>query len=815
LLGSLALFACKGEVIGPSAGRDGGFGRDTGEAGCGNEEIEGLEICDDGNTMDGDGCSANCASTERCGNAYIDEPLGETCDDGNSSNGDGCSADCRSDETCGNTVVDLGVGEVCDDGNTIDGDGCSADCRTGPTCGDGIPHGGEACDDGNTEGGDGCSADCRSDETCGNTVTDPGEECDDGNDDGGDGCSEDCAIERCGNGAIEGAEACDDGNVIDGDGCEGDCTFTCTTAAECDDAMPCNGAETCGGAHVCGAGTPPSPGTDCGGGMVCRGGACVAPACGNMIREASEQCDDGDSEDGDGCDNDCTFSCTADPGCNDGNACNGTETCNLASHACTNPMDLADGTGCGGGMVCRGGSCVASACGNRIVEAPEQCDDGNMVEGDGCDNDCTFSCTVAADCADANPCNGPETCNAGMHRCQAGTPPAAGSACDRDMNPMTRDICRTGMCLASRCGDGFVDAGAGESCEDGNMVNGDGCDNDCTYSCAVAADCTDGLPCNGTESCNTTSHRCTAGAPPANGTACDRDMMPATRDICLTSSCVLSRCGDGFRDTGAMPPEACDDGNVIAGDGCEPTCTPTGAVATAFRVVTLDLMDPHVYISLFGCRDVTDSPLLGFSVNGEIQTNVDDYVINYLTVHRPLSLAGTNPLDIVDGECTAGSPPMCAVGMGVTYPTAATNRPAGMTCYTPDASTLTASYPDPSTVTGPCFVTDPRSIVVSISGTPVPLSDARVAATYSGGVPPTMLVSGVISGFLSETDARAARLADTLPLVGGDTLYEHLAAGGASGSSCASGNDRDTHMGVVGFWFYLNFTAAPASWSGP
>ncbi len=28
-------------------------------------------------------------------------------------------------------------------------------------------------------------------------------------------------------------------------------------------------------------------------------------------------------------------------------------------------------------------------CGNTIVEAPEECDDGNSVPGDGCENDCT------------------------------------------------------------------------------------------------------------------------------------------------------------------------------------------------------------------------------------------------------------------------------------------------------------------------------------------------------------------------------------------------------------------------------------------
>jgi cysteine-rich repeat protein len=33
--------------------------------------------------------------------------------------------------------------------------------------------------------------------------------------------------------------------------------------------------------------------------------------------------------------------------------------------------------------------------------------------------------------------------------------------------------------VASRCGDGIVDAGAGEDCDDGNTAGGDGCEEDC------------------------------------------------------------------------------------------------------------------------------------------------------------------------------------------------------------------------------------------------------------------------------------------------------------------------------------------------
>ena len=97
-----------------------------------------------------------------CGDGVVD--TGEQCDDGNTSNGDGCSATCQNEThtpTCGDGVVDVAT-ETCDDGNTTSGDGCSATCQTETVnkCGNGHLDSGEACDDSNTMAGDGCSATC-------------------------------------------------------------------------------------------------------------------------------------------------------------------------------------------------------------------------------------------------------------------------------------------------------------------------------------------------------------------------------------------------------------------------------------------------------------------------------------------------------------------------------------------------------------------------------------------------------------------------------------------------------------------------------
>ena len=44
----------------------------------------------------------------------------------------------------------------------------------------------------------------------------------------------------------------------------------------------------------------------------------------------------------------------------------------------------------------------STTCGNGVAQGPtEQCDDGNLVDGDGCDNTCTWSCFGAANPAAA------------------------------------------------------------------------------------------------------------------------------------------------------------------------------------------------------------------------------------------------------------------------------------------------------------------------------------------------------------------------------------------------------------------------------
>jgi cysteine-rich repeat protein len=255
--------------------------------------------------------------------------------------------------------------------------------------------------------------------------------------------------------------------------------------------------------------------------------------CGDGVVSGAEACDDGNSRRGDGCENDCSFSCIALSECDDANPCDGVESCGAMTHACAPGTPLVDGTDCGPGRGCRGGTCALASCGDGNVDPLEECDDANLVGGDGCESDCTYSCTSGADCDDAEACDGVETCSLADHTCAAGAISPDGTACDRGGSMMTRDICRGGSCLPSQCGDGYLDAMAGEACDDGNSVNADGCDTDCTFSCQTNEDCDDGLVCDGSETCDGPSHRCTAGTAQPDGTPC------------ATGLCLGGVCGGG------------------------------------------------------------------------------------------------------------------------------------------------------------------------------------------------------------------------------------------------------------------------------
>ena len=222
-------------------------------------------------------------------------------------------------------------------------------------------------------------------------------------------------------------------------------------------------------------------------------------------------------------------------------------------------------------FLCIGGVCTLSRCGdgqrdNRMgsMHEPEQCDDGNAIDGDGCDSDCTYSCATNADCLDTETCNGMETCDTTTtHACVAGTMVADNTACTIPMSS-TMAVCHAGTCRSGACPDGVHDPG--EDCDDGNHVDGDGCNSDCTFSCVTDSDCQDGDPCNGAETCATT-HICqppTATLDCNDGDSCTTDSCVAMMG-CLHDTVLVDADHDGyFAIDAACGGDDCDDTNPNA-----------------------------------------------------------------------------------------------------------------------------------------------------------------------------------------------------------------------------------------------------------
>ena len=540
---------------------------------CGNGVQDSGEGCDDGNILDGDGCSSTCR-VEDCGNGVQDP--GEICDDSNTTAGDGCAADCKSVETCGNGIKD--VNEVCDDHNTIAGDGCSADCKSTEICGNGVVDGavGEVCDDGNTANGDTCASDCRSGVGCGNGSIDldasgnPLEECDDGNTDSSDDCRADCIVNRCGDGfqntsgAVDTREACDPAtpattgskivDPLETVACNIDCTArSCgdgiinkAAGEQCDnrtlnaDTRDCT--STCV-LNVCGDGLPDTSGPgnleQCDDGNLSETDgcttACTTPACGNGIVDQNEQCDLGSlNADGGACRLDCTISV-----CGDGSVRVGVEECD--------DNNTANNDGCS--SICRD-----EVCGNGIRDNLEACDDGNLNDGDGCSSSCGFEHCGDGIINNGEPCDDAgesATCNADCTPASCGDRKVnqqAGEQCDNAGDNSDTGDCKAtgaGACKLNVCGDGKQDLQGPikEACDDGNLVNDDGCNVGCKLPT-----CPNGIT--------------------DTGEACD-DGNTSDTDACV--ACAIAFCGDGKVRTGF---ETCDDGNTVNGDVCDNTCTP-------------------------------------------------------------------------------------------------------------------------------------------------------------------------------------------------------------------------------------------------
>jgi cysteine-rich repeat protein len=174
-----------------------------------------------------------------------------------------------------------------------------------------------------------------------------------------------------------------------------------------------------------------------------------------------------------------------------------------------------------------------------------------------------------------------------------------------------------------------------EECDDGNDVDGDGCDSNCTQTACdngivtVGETCDDGNGVNG-DACDSNCKPPGCGNGATGGTETCDDGNLADGDGC-DSNCTLTGCGNGILTQG----EACDDGNVLSGDGCNLLC-----------VNEYDEVEPN--------NSATEANLHTTGFFGRIASPTDvDWT------YRGNVLAGTTltaqTFDVGDGSCATGS----------------------------------------------------------------------------------------------------------------------------------------------------------------
>ena len=268
----------------------------------------------------------------------------------------------------------------------------------------------------------------------------------------------------------------------------------------------------------------------------------VTAACGNGLREAMEQCDDGNRQSGDCCSSTCqiesratqcrpsaglcdvpefcdgtTPTCPADVLATSGilcrgirSACDAPEVCTGTSAAC--PADVP----AAGGTLCRG---ISAAC-----DAPELCDGTAFT----CPVDAVLPAgTLCRGLAGA--CDAAEVCSGTAATCPMDVFAAAGTVCRGRVGPCDVAALCTGSTIACP-----MNANAADS-----------------------TSCTDGVVCNGLEMCM--AGACHMGTAPS----CD-DGNACTTDACMEPS----GCTHTLRPRCCSTNADCDDGNRCTADSC-------------------------------------------------------------------------------------------------------------------------------------------------------------------------------------------------------------------------------------------------------
>ena len=222
--------------------------------------------------------------------------------------------------------------------------------------------------------------------------------------------------------------------------------------------------------------------------------------------------------------------------------------------------------------------CRLEVCGNGVMDFNETCDDGNRTPGDGCSADCRLESKVCGNLI-VDPDIG-EECDSGridtagcnvdctFPRCGDNyANDAAGEECDTPDRKNTAE-CNGPLCTRAACGDSFYNPMADEECDAGGNTQGcNGNNGNMTGegNCKLPM-CGDGYandmftPPGG------------LGSPEACDTKVDTAECNGNRNTDGRGNCQVPQCGDGYWNALFTPPGAQSDP-----EGCDevlntPTC---------------------------------------------------------------------------------------------------------------------------------------------------------------------------------------------------------------------------------------------------
>jgi len=440
--------------------------RPNGVTVCGNHVQELGEGCDDGNTVNGDGCNSRCSVELAPGAACGDDIQ---CHSGFCTDGVCCNARCDGQcEACGEAATlgtcsavsgtPRGMRTACDAAGTTCGGVCGGTNRT--ACA--FPDDTTTCDDGSA-----CSANdvCNGLGLCAGT----GLTCDDGLDCTSNSCSvgSGCANTLQAGFCVIGSACIAAGTPAPGSQCMV-CDPTQSTSAyspiavgtSCTDNSMCTVGDACDATGSCVSGAPVTCADD---GLSCTAEVCE-PTTGSCIEMVTEGCAIGGACIGEG---------TLDPS----NAC---MQCNSGKNPMGySPVDM--------GTLCSNPSCAAST-----LTLAGACDmSGTCVPGAA--NACAHGCADATSCMDActmdSQCPLAQHCDTTSGNCVDDATP--GTTCTQDA-ACASGFCVDGVCCDTRCNDvceACDSTGSAGTCTP--FANGTDPDDECAGA----------LTCNGTGMC--------------------------------------------------------------------------------------------------------------------------------------------------------------------------------------------------------------------------------------------------------------------------------------------------------------------------